>query len=207
MENLFFLIVLAIIIITNVANIRKKMKSAGDDSGAAGGWAKNLKKMLNDIKAEMEKTAGQTPSKPRRSSGWEDLIGGGGQEPSETWREPESTEKQPEARTLMETKAPPRIETKAPPGIEKGRRTHLESLQKRGETPEARLADKRKESSGVISRQYYPKLPKMPDAPLASPLHRKRCAYSIAELQNAVIWYEILGKPVSLRQPDREPWL
>ncbi len=187
MESLIFLLVLLIIIIANIAKMKKKLKeSAPSGQKMQGGWKQNLKDML----AEMQKEARTSPqqgqesvSEGRRPSAWEDLM------PPEVSAE----DKQEKPGPPPEARAPAAQE----PGPAARGRTLIESRSRQGQTPESRI--------GKTERRA-------PAPPVEKPasghrLQRRTMRISGQDLRRGIIWYEILGPPMSLRDPEREMWL
>lgn len=210
METLIFWIVLAIIVLSNISSIRRKKKSAASprtrDPVQAGGWRQALKRVIEEIRTEMEKASGESARGPRGPSGWDDLLSGG--RPEATEPETESARSREPARTRMETKPPPRIETSRSsrietmeaPRVDKGRESLMEIRKKRGETPEARMAGAEKRSREAEGERRPERgARKVPEPPEGRRLEKR--AYSVAELRNGLIWHEILSPPVALRSP------
>lgn len=188
MESLIILLVVVIIIITNIVRLQKKLKdpAPAKQQKQEGGWKKNLRDLLAEMQGDTQTSSGKRRKPPPgqgRSTGWEDLLS-----------TEDLPEKEPEtAPSPAETPSPPR--EKAEPA---GRgRTLIESRSREGLTPEARI--------GETERRE-------PAPPIAGPdltAHRypRRLQISRQELRRAVIWYEVLGPPMSLRDPEREMWL
>jgi|GEM_PF-3714209 len=209
METLFFFIVLAIIILSNVANVRKKMKAAGsgESEKGEGGWRQTLKDVINEVKAELEKASGESAPQRKSGSGWDILIPGG-REPGES-AGPEPAGQAPQKR--METAPPLRQDaTKATPRLEKGGESLIENRQKRGDTPDARMARAEKRMPPPDHRRRRAERPVAElaelselAAPRGGPGRIAACVPSVDDLRNAFIWYEILGPPVSQRDPEQ----
>ncbi|MBS3732315.1 MAG: hypothetical protein KGY42_05345, partial [Desulfobacterales bacterium] len=75
--------------------------------------------------------------------------------------------------------------------------TLIESRSQEGRTPEARV--------GKTERRAIAPPLKGPGEPVKHRPHR--LALSREKVRHAVIWYEVLGPPMSLRDPEREMWL
>jgi len=185
--------VLVIIIISNLVRVQKKLKTAapgeGEEKAQPGGWKRRLRDTWEQVKKEMEAPAGDAQTREsgrRRPSGWEDLMPA--QKPGEEKSE------QPQAPARAE--APPSRPRHEPVRAGRGQ-TLIESRSLEGRTPEARV--------GKTERRA-------PAPPLKGPgealKHRPhRLELSREKVRHAVIWYEVLGPPMSLRDPEREMWL
>ncbi len=204
MDSLIFFLVVMLIIITNVVKAKKKLDKKGaasrkqpqqtppqdqpqDENKAAGRWQGRIRDMFAEVQKEMARATQDREKTPRpagRPSGWEDLVGG----------EKEAGEISVEAQPAPHE--PRSSEPRQPTGIARGQ-TLIESRSRQGWTPEARV--------GVTERrQPAPALIEAEPEPDAG---RRRFRYSREELRRAVIWYEVLGPPMSLRDPEREMWL
>ncbi|MCF8110245.1 MAG: hypothetical protein K9J85_02045 [Desulfobacteraceae bacterium] len=195
MEILFFLLVLIIIIVSNIARMQKKQKNAAAQQNQQEtteeiretGWKKNLR----DLFVEMQGGIQGDPQQKRRSAsregrfaGWEDLLSS-----------KDSAGKEPETAADHDKPGPA---ARPEPGFQRHRsRTLIESRSREGWTPEARM--------GKTQRP----IPAPPLAGMAGDVRRKARSLQISkkELRKAVIWYEVLGPPMSLRDPEREMWL
>lgn len=189
MENLFFLIVVLVIIITNVISIRNRMKkqqSGESDEARPGekqdraGWRNSVEKFLEQMREELEPAPEDPTGYRPRSRDQEAVL-------------PEKREEQP-ARTAGREQR-----------VEKDKKTYMESLGKDAETAGKRYADKRKEiGQDAIGAPAIEKK----SAPASLPAREFSAVtgdtYSVAQLQKAVIWSEILGSPVALRKEGRE---
>ncbi|MGM0453948.1 MAG: hypothetical protein ACQERN_12350 [Thermodesulfobacteriota bacterium] len=223
METLFFLIVLAIIIVSNIVNIKKRLKDAspGESSGGKKEGKSGIKGVIAQIKSELEQATAEPAGQRQRSSGWEDLIPEYGADQGRTEAEPADKAS---------------AETRQPTDREEGGKTRMESLKHQGKTPEARMdrADRADRAdlgqrADRVQRQTPEKKnrPEEPErqAPVAAePQSRRprgekpapvygmtgggrRRVYSAKQLQQAVVWSEILGRPVGLRGQDQDVWM
>lgn len=186
METLIFLLVIIFITIINIARIQKKTRAQGKESGHEGGWKKNLRDLLSEMQGETqpprEKVQDRTSGR-KRSKGWEDLLAS--EDIPEKEPEPVSSEDQPPVSRQRE------------PGPAERNRTLIESRSRDGLTPEARVGKTEKRA---------------PSPPIYEPAaegqkQARSVRISREELRRAVVWYEVLGPPVSLRDPEREMWL
>lgn len=91
----------------------------------------------------------------------------------------------------------PPSQSREEPGEAKKRRTLIESRSREGYTPEGRI--------GKTYRREP--APPVPEPALRKRSHVRRVSVSPGQLRQAVIWYEVLGPPMSLRDPEREMWL
>jgi hypothetical protein len=201
MEPLIFFLVVAFIIITNIVKAKKKFdkgasgppeqspgeaepKAAPEDKAPAG-WKRNIRDLLAELRQEVvEQPQRQTPEPARRQgrgTGWEDLVrtGPGADKPDLKKSSEARGEKQP-----------------AGPRPERGQ-TLIESRSRQGWTPEARI--------GETTRR--PPAPPLYHGGKKAVKARRPHQYNSDELRRAVIWYEVLGPPMSLRDPEREMWL
>ena len=201
MEPLIFFLVVAFIIITNIVKAKKKFdkgasvppeqtpgeaepKAAPEDKASAG-WKRNIRDLLAELREEVvEQPQRQTPEpagQPGRGTGWEDLVrpGPGADKPDSKKPSGAGAGKQP-----------------AGSRPERGQ-TLIESRSRQGWTPEARIGE-------TTRRPPAPALEQMGKKDL-KPLRSHQ--FSRHELRRAVIWYEVLGPPMSLRDPEREMWL
>ena len=192
MESLIFILVLVIIIISNLVRVQKKLKASApenqEEKPQTGRWKQDLKNVWEQVKKEMEGPAGDAQTRDpggRRPSGWEDLMPA--QEPSAERAEP--TPARPETPSVSRPRHEP---------VRAGRgQTLIESRSQEGRTPEARV--------GKTERRAIAPPLKGPDEPAKHRPHR--LALSREKVRHAVIWYEVLGPPMSLRDPEREMWL
>ena len=204
MENLFFLLVLLIIIVTNVLNIKKKMKKQQPGApetqpGQAkqerqGGWRQSVEELLEYLKDELEPASdkesaghGRKPGRPR------DVL-------------PEETE-------YAHSKAPELRGTERAYNMAQGRESLIEKQARDEGVSRRRVAVSRKESE-AIRGDVALGTPSMGKTAPAAPTPAQEfsatpgSAYSVAQLQRAVIWSEVLGHPVALRKKARgETWL
>ncbi|MFP3999568.1 MAG: hypothetical protein ACLFUN_06960 [Desulfobacterales bacterium] len=190
MESLLFFLVLIVIIISNIARIKKKQMSAAEQKEQPrqqeSDWKKNLKNILAEMQGEIQGTPGQArKSAPQkgRSTGWEDILSAEDLAGEKTESSSPPVESRPEAR-------------RQPVSLERGK-TLIESRSSKGWTPEARM--------GKTQRP----IPAPPLAGMAGDVRRKVRSLRISrnELRKAIVWYEVLGPPMSLRDSEREMWL
>ncbi|MFW6428616.1 MAG: hypothetical protein ACOCY3_01865 [Desulfosalsimonas sp.] len=191
MDTLIFLLVLIIIIISNIARIQKKQKETAAQQGRPqkqeeAGWKMKLRDRFEEMQSEIQGSSGQarrSPAPEGRSSGWSDILSDRDSPEQETQTSDAPAESRQE---------PPR---KSASG--ERRRTLIESRSRGGRTPEARI--------GKTERP----IPAPPVAGLAGKFSRQTRNLQISrkELRRAIIWYEVLGPPMSLRDPEREMWL
>ncbi|MFO8113540.1 MAG: hypothetical protein R6T92_13630 [Desulfosalsimonadaceae bacterium] len=203
MENLFFLLVVLVIIVSNVINIRKRLRkqqsgqseAQGDEKQALTGWRKSVEKFLEQVREEFEPIP-DDPSAGRPPGGDEENFYG------------EMAEKP----NKMDARRPSEGEAARPSG--RGYRM--------GETKRAvskgvgkdENDSWQKPAGSPIETQRAPEYAAEPgektfpgDLPARAFSSVTGDAYSVAQLQRAVIWSEILGAPVSLRKGGQEPWL
>lgn len=195
METLIFILVLIVIIVSNILRIQKKQKDAAakrdqhktPEETRQTGWKKNLRDLFAEMQGEIQ---GDTQQKQRsapskgRSPGWQDLLSS-----------KDSAGKEPESAAGHDKPGPA---ARPEPGFQRHRsRTLIESRSREGWTPEARM--------GKTQRP----IPAPPLAEMAGDVRRKARSLRISrkELRKAIIWYEVLGPPMSLRDPEREMWL
>ncbi|MCF8026156.1 MAG: hypothetical protein K9J79_10690 [Desulfobacteraceae bacterium] len=185
METLIFLLVILFIIIINIARIQKKSRDS-TRAEQEGGWKKNLKDLLAEMQGQTQpslKEGQKRPSGHGRSAGWEDLMAA--EEPYEEKPEPAAPAAEPPSPSQRK------------PGLAQRSRTLIESRSQEGWTPEARIGKTEKRA---------------PAPPVAGPASKARgrsmrLQISRGELRRAIIWYEVVGPPMSLRDPEREMWL
>ncbi len=194
MENLFFLLVVLVIIVTNVINIRKRLKkqqsgqaeAQEDEKQALTGWRKSVGKFLEQVREEFEPIP-DDPSAGRRPGGDEEIFYG------------EMAEKP----NKMDARRPSEGEAASPSG-----RSY-----RMGETKRAAAAWQRPAGRPIETKkppEYAAEAGEKAisgDLPARAFSSKTGDAYSVAQLQRAVIWSEILGAPVSLRKGGQEPWL
>lgn len=205
MENLFFLLIFLIIIISNVVSIRKRMKkqqeqeneaaarpggapagSSQKDRKPEAGWRRSLEKFFEQLKDELE-PASDGPTGRGRGIRIPD-------EPLLEERAEKSREKTSDAKAGKRT------------GAWGEKRTAMERL-----GGEERASDRFGDANRQIREAAAPTSPEK-DVPEKGAMAREFSietgrSYSVAQLQKAVIWSEILGTPVSLRKGGGEPWL
>ncbi len=205
MENLFFLLIFLIIIVSNVVSIRKRMKkqqeqekeaasrpaaapagSVKKDQNPEAGWRRSLENFLGQLKEELEPVTEEPTGYGRRTRVPD--------EPLLEERTGKAREKKPDTRADKRTEA---------------REVRHTAMERRSmeEKTSGRYGDANRE----IREAAAPPSPKK-DVPEKGALAREFSletgrSYSVAQLQKAVIWSEILGTPVSLRKEGGEPWL
>ncbi len=204
MENLFFLLIFLIIIISNVVSIRRRMKQqqqekehsarpAAAQPGAARkeqnsetGWRRSLEDFLGQLKEEFEPAT-------EESTGY----GRGARIPDDPLieeRDGKPREKRPDTGRGTRTAA-----------REEGR-TDMER-RRMEERAAGRYGDTDREIRDSAARPSPKKeAPEKGAIAQAFSVGNGR-SYSVAQLQKAVIWSEVLGTPVSLRKEGGEPWL
>ncbi len=206
MENLFFLVVVLIIVVSNVLNIRKRLRKQQEEARrqAEGpppqkvdephpqqvGWRETVQKLFEQLKEELEPVSEDSQKAPGRR------------------RSPDGP--------VYETPAEQTVKS-AP---EKAARVGSAETAYRA-AEERRAAKKRRDPEASVGRHYAGAGKAMAAAdmdvrrdsktPAAAKNARGKSAwagdaYSVAHLQKAVIWSEILGHPVSLRKEGQEPW-
>ncbi|MFW6011930.1 MAG: hypothetical protein ACOC8R_02485 [Desulfosalsimonas sp.] len=191
METLIFILVLIVIIVSNIVRIQKKQKDAAaqrdqhetPEETRQTGWKKNFRDMFAEMQGDTLQKQGSAP-RQGRSAGWEDLLSS-----------KDSAGKEPEKAADHDKQRPaPR---QKPASEKQWGRTLIESRSREGWTPEARM--------GKTQRP----IPAPPLAGMAGDVRKKARSLRISrkELRKAVIWYEVLGPPMSLRDPEREMWL
>ena len=203
MENLFFLVVVLIIIVSNVISIRKRIKTqqSGQKDEARpgeGGWKSTIEKVLSQLKEEFEPQAG-------KSSGRERISG----EPGEGFFEEAYPEPEPLTRhaPASGTATGHRMESKIDQAyrMKDGRERRTGGSQTAADSKEHRFAMAEKESREAADAG--PKETSSPEEKPAEEFARMPgYTYSVAQLQRAVIWSEILGSPVALQKERREVW-
>ena len=191
MESLIFILVLVIIIISNLVRVQKKLKTAApgdrEEKSQPGGWKQSLRDTWEQVKKEMEAPAGDAQTREsggRRPSGWEGLM---------PEQQPAAEKSEPAPAASGAPSTPPRPE---PARAARGQ-TLIESRSQEGRTPEARV--------GKTERRAIAPPLKGPAEPVKHRPHRLEL--SREKVRHAVIWYEVLGPPMSLRDPEREMWL
>lgn len=213
MENLVFLLIVLIVIVSNVINIRKRMKAQqqkGEQQSSPtperprekSGWRESAEKFFEQLKEEIE------PASPERSgerSGEHfgksraDRLGQTRRERVDQDRGFGDPEASPgEARTRMsagepsgtkdrEAVAEARGEASEPAGQGYVHQRH--ALQK---DEGASVARKKKADGKVLPAHEFAR--------------KSGKGYSVAQMQKAVIWSEILGPPIALRKEERTSW-
>ena len=203
MEPLIFFLVVILIITTNIIKARKKLDRKKPSSPpkpesetgprtekkTGRGWKQNIQDLLTELQKEMNPPDRQKekPGPPsRRSTGWEDLLPG---KPA-----PETVADESEKMRHFPEKTTPETARPSQPGR---RQTLIESRSRQGQTPEARIGE----------TQRRPPAPALDQVAGESLTGARAFRYARKELRRAVIWYEVLGPPMSLRDPEREMWL
>ncbi|MFP4649581.1 MAG: hypothetical protein ACLFML_01450 [Desulfobacterales bacterium] len=189
MESLIFLLVVLIVIITNIFKMQKKQKESSSQQQASpeGGWKKGLRDLFAEMQGEAVPPSGEKSRRQPvegRSTGWEDLLSS---------EDIISHEREKEPAPAGQAPSPSSQE----PGEAKKRSTLIESRSREGRTPEGRIGrtDRREPA------------PPLPEPALRKRSHVRRVSVSTGQLRQAVVWYEVLGPPMSLRDPEREMWL
>ena len=205
MENLFFLLIFLIIIVSNVVSIRKRMKqqqaqekeqaarpaaaqpdAAKKEQKPETGWRRSLEDFLGQLKEELE-PATEEPTGYGRGARIPD-------DPLIEERAGKPREKRPDTGKGKWTEA-----------REEGRTdTGRRSME---EWASGRYGDTNREIRESAARASREK-----EAPEKGAMAQEFSvgsgrSYSVAQLQKAVIWSEILSTPVSLRKEGGEPWL
>lgn len=208
MDSLIFFLVALAIIATNVIKAKKKLDKGkasgpkpesppkvrqppepgpGKGKKAAGRWQDNIREMLAELQKE---TAGpaedkqKQPARPGPSPGWEDLVASEKKPPKEAFQSETLSREVRQTESTVADRA-------------SGRLTLIESRSRQGWAPEARI--------GVTERRQP--APSAIEPRAVSKTGPRGFRYSRDELCRAVIWYEVLGPPMSLRDPEREMWL
>lgn len=204
MENLFFLLVVLVIIVSNVINIRKRLKKQQsgqaeqqkDKKQALTGWRKSVEKFLEQVKEEFEPIP-DDPAAGRRPGSDEDMFyGGNGEKPHkmDVQRPSQGKEERKSAwRSRME-------ESKKAVSKSTGKDADA-SWQRKTGMPIGIQEEAPENTDGRGGTSFSG------DLPARAFSAKTGEAYSVAQLQTAVIWSEILGAPVSLRKGGQEPWL
>ncbi len=188
MESLIFLLVVIIIIIANIVKMQKKLKGSaqGQQQKQEGGWKKNLRDLLTEMQREMQTPSGKKRGRPPaggRSTGWEDILS-----------RQDMQEKETERAATHEKPSPP---LRPEPGTAQRGSTLIESRSREGLTPEARIGETERRTPS----------PPVAGVRFSGRRYRRSLKISKRGLRRAVIWYEVLGPPMSLRDPEREMWL
>jgi len=177
-EILFLVFVVGIMVISQILKQLARTSGSGEDGQKpVSGWRKALANIVEEIRREMEKGKGPPPAPedaPRsRETWWEDLMD---QDSSARQEAPEAPEA-PAASAAGKEKMP----------------------------HQSREGWGRPDSGGDFSRPWGRQPRPGPVAKPKSPamVAEKRSPMSRSDLRNAVIWSEILGKPVALRDMDR----
>ena len=204
MENLFFLVIVLIIIVSNVINIRRRVRgqqTPGPEDkkkqASQSGWKKSLENLMEQLKEEFEplsdKPAGRerVSKEPGRSRDIieEEVILPKASERSPGWQ---GRERVIERSYSME-----------------GRESALDRQSRDKSQYQRRAAVERKDSEAIRgdATVFPERKPGVAQTPAQAFSSRSGSTYSIAQLQTAVIWSEILGHPVALRKGRRDTWL
>ncbi len=195
MDNLFFLLIVLVIIISNVVSIRKRLKkqqsakadeNRRDEKQKQGGWRNSVEVFLEQLKEKFEPIPDAPPGAGRRPKEAKDGFY-------------EEAEKQPDTPVKKEDRGY---------RIEQGRKTLLEGLGSDADASRQKYADKRKAIQDAAKAADIKRKNALPEASPAGEFSAMAGdAYSVAQLQRAVIWSEILGSPVALRKGGQEPWV
>lgn len=210
MENLFFLVVVLIIIVSNVVSIRKRIKTqqsgrAGEKQAQASGWKASIEKMLNQLKEELDPESGKPARREQRSSAPGEILF------EEAYEQPgapagqapagQASTGQASIRQRGESKIDRAYRMKEAREDRVGTRERQSDAQAQHrvamaeKTPEAATADDSRQKAAVPE-----------ETPAEEFAHLSADTYSVAQLQRAVIWSEILGPPVALQKERREVW-
>lgn len=220
MENLFFLLVLAIIIIANIVRIQKKIKeeSAGESASGQPGQSPGIKDVVARIKSELEQASEQPVGDKGQSTGWEAVVPGYGDGRQPGQAETAGTE------PAEDRKAEKSDDEQKIPVREKSGQTRMDSLKQRGQTPEARMdrangekavkkkaAENPRRQTSVVTQTRPMGAAETAASIYGSPARRRgrrlRRWHSAGQLRNAVVWSEILGRPVGLRKQGEQIWM
>lgn len=205
MENLFFLLIFLIIIVSNVVSIRKRMKkqqeqekeaaarpasvpaeSAKADHKQEAGWRRSLENFLGQLKEELEPVTEEPTGYGRRTRIPDEPLfeerAGKAREKKPDTGGGKRTEAREERRTAMESLS----------GKERASNRFGEANREIREAPAQPSPKKEAPEKGAMAREFSVETGR---------------SYSVAQLQKAVIWSEILGTPISLRKEGGEPWL
>lgn len=178
--DIVFYIVIAIIILSNFFKKAKKpgKPDAEEKPAQKSGWKKTLEEMLENLQKEMEQKPAPEPDDifVKQKTGWEDIVS---DEERETIRQ-----KKESSRARAE-EVPSRS---VDPVDFNGPAARKHQQQKAG-----RRADKKRDYKGLETDDQYRFI-----APLISGRRDLR-ELSQRDLQNAVVWSEILGSPLGLR--------
>jgi len=184
-EIAFLLLVAAFIILSSV--LKQLAKKSGEAekpaSGSAPGWKGKLQKMLQEIQREMEagreetrKTRPEEASSSGRGRWWEELM-----QPEEAWEAQQTEARQAEA-------AP------EAPYRHSGQEAERQARQDAAFTRRAGQTDWSHSSAGQEPGELG-----MAPAGQAEEAESRVPRISRRTLRQAVIWSEILGRPVALR--------
>ena len=206
MENLFFLLIFLIIIVSNVVSIRKRMKkqqeqeneaaarpaaapagSVKKDQNPEAGWRRSLENFLGQLKEELEPVTEEPSGYGRRTRIpdeplFEERAGKAREKRPDTGGGGKRTEAREERRTAMERLS----------GEERVSSRFSEANREIREAADQPSPKKDEPEKGAMAREFSVETGR---------------SYSVAQLQKAVIWSEVLGTPVSLRKEGGEPWL
>ena len=205
MENLFFLVVVLIIVVSNVLNIRKRLRKQQEEAQrqAEGppqkvdephsqqiGWRETVQKLFEQLKEELEPVSEDSQKAPRRRRiPDEPVYETPAAQPVKS--APEKTARIGSAETAYLAAEERRAATKRRDPEASAGRLYAGA----GKAMAAANMDVRRDSKTPATEgNVREKSAWIGDA------------YSVAHLQRAVIWSEILGHPVSLRKEGQEPW-
>jgi len=183
-EIAFLILVVAFMIVSRV--LKQLAKQSGETAKPKSGWRGKLQQLLREIQREMEagrqapRTGEEAPSSGR-GRWWEELM------------QPEEASEQAQQRQAR----PAEPESKAP-GQERKRQAEQEKArraeQKTAYTRPARQTDWSHARAGREPGEVG-----MPPAAQAEEAESRASRISRRSLRQAVIWKEILDKPVALR--------
>lgn len=200
MENLFFLLIVVIIIVSNVLSIRKRMRD--QQAGAPEqkkqkpqtGWRKSVENLLEQLKEEFEPLSDQAADRERAP-----------QEMRKTSYEEKDISRQPSERSPHWQERKRKIERSY---SMEGKESLLDRQSRDKDIIKRQAAVTRKDSEAIRGdAAVSERKPRVAGTPAEGFSSRPGYTYSVAQLQRAVIWSEILGHPVALRKGRRETWL
>jgi hypothetical protein len=181
--DLIFFVIFIVIVASNIFQQARKNRKSRDTGAAPAktGWRKALEDMIRDAREQMEPGAGTASSKPGRPPlSWEDLIG----------PEPEES---PFLQTQSEPEPPvlgrPRSVSEAP-----GREADFDELGAKGAEALAWDWDKAHDAENQSRRLERMRKARQPEAERTTETYLNE-----DDLENAVIWHEILSPPLGLR--------
>ncbi len=204
MENLFFLVVVLIIIVSNVVSIRKRIKAqqsgqAGEKQAQTSGWKSSIEKMLNQLKEELDPESGKPARREQGSSAPGEILF------EEAYEQPGAPAGQA---STAQAATGQRGESKLDQAY-RMKETRHERAGTRGRQSDAQaqrvaMAEKTRKAETAADDRQKAAVPE--ETPAEEFAHLSADTYSVAQLQRAVIWSEILGPPVALQKGRREVW-